>query len=281
MAIYDREWYRVERGRRPPGRTAPAVRALLIANVAVFVFEFFVAVPWFGWNPVTGGLGMRPHDVVGRFMVWEIVTSMFLHATPLHLLFNMFVLWMFGTPVERRLGSGVFLRFYFGAGIAAGLAYVAFGLLSMPFMPAVGASGAIMGILAYYTLLNPNAVVLLFFVIPMRMVWVMVLLVGFDLYGFVFSSPGSSGIAHTAHLGGALFGYLYYRYAHRIDRFFLNLELRSKRKKDRRREEDLSSLQADVDRLLQKIYDEGMTALSDRERRFLREASEKLRGRRR
>jgi membrane associated rhomboid family serine protease len=230
-----------------------------------------------GWDPIQGGLGMKPEDVIGRFWIWQIVTSMFLHDpyTPFHLLMNMLILWLFGRHVEQRLGSRTYLRFYFLAGLAAGLAYVVFGFLRMRGTPAVGASGAIFGILVYFTMLNPNLVVNLFFILPMRMIWVTTLFVGLDLYYFVFN-PGSSGVANSAHLGGALFGFLYYRYGHRVDRFFTKLEVKASVKADRKKDDDLDRLQAEVDDLLDIIREKGMDGLTARQKKFLHEASLKL-----
>jgi len=276
MAIDNRDWYR----NSTPIRRAPSpwrvTKALLIANIACYVL-MFICREAFGWDPIHGGLGMKPEDVIGRFWIWQVFTSMFLHDpdTPFHLLLNMLVLWMFGRYVEQRLGSRAYLRFYFMAGLAAGLAYVVFGFLRMRGTPAVGASGAIMGIIVYFTMLNPNLVVNLFFVIPMRMVWVTTLFVGLDLYYFAFS-PGASHVANSAHLGGALFGFLYYRYGHRVDRFFTKIEVKAQVMSSRKKEDELDRLQAEVDRLLDVIRDKGMVGLSKKEKKFLHDASRRL-----
>jgi membrane associated rhomboid family serine protease len=278
MGIYDRAWYRSAPTRRRSSMTS-AVKVLVIVNVVCFLIAGLLKGR--GWDPVEGGLGMKPEDVVEKLYVWQIFTSMFLHDTDRlwHILINMLMLWMFGRHVERRLGPKTFLKFYFGAGILSGIAYVVIGLFTLPFVPAVGASGAVMGVMVYFTMLNPNVIVNLFFFFPMRMIWATAIFVGYDLYFFVFAPPGATGVAHTAHLGGALFGYLYFRYAHRIDRFFMNLEMRAGKKvreKEVRRSADVDD---EVERLLEKIHRSGIESLSDRERRFLREASERLRKR--
>jgi len=295
MAIDNRDWYRDDnrdrhsdgtRNRRAPSPW-PVTKALLITNIACYVLMFICREA--GWDPIHGGLGMKPEDVIGSFWIWQVFTSMFLHDpdTPLHLLLNMMVLWLFGRYVEQRLGSRTFLRFYFLAGLAAGLAYVIFGFLSMRGTPAVGASGAIMGILVYFTMLNPNLVVNLFFFIPMRMIWVTTLFVGLDLYYFVFS-PGANGVANSAHLGGALFGFLYYRYGHRVDRFFTRIEVkaqvnaevkaaeRASRKPRPKREVELDRPQEEVNRLLDVITAKGMDGLTEEEKKFLHDASRRL-----
>jgi len=276
MAIYDRDWYREDAPRRRAPSPFPVTKALLIANVVCYLLQF-VCREAFGWDPIDGGLGMKPDDVIGRFWIWQIFTSMFLHDpdSPFHLLVNMFVLWSFGRYVEQRLGKWRYFRFYMTAGLAAGLAYVIFGFLRMRGNPAVGASGAIMGILVYFTMLNPNLTVRLFFVLPMRMIWVTALFVGLDLYYFVFS-PGSHGVANSAHLGGALFGFLYYRYGHRVDRFFTKMEVTAKARSGRRKSDDLDRMQEEVDRLLGVISRKGLEGLSPKEKKFLNEASRRL-----
>lgn len=278
MGMHEREWYRVGGGGRPPFRLK-VVHVLVAANVAVFLLQMVALRAW-NWSAAAEGFGLYPRDVVGRLHVWQIVTSMFLHATPLHLFFNMFVLWMFGQQVEAHLGRWPFVRFYFGAGIAAGIAYVVLGLLTNSTAGAVGASGAIMGVLVYFTCLRPNATVYLFFMVPMKMVVATALIVGLDLFFFVFGTSGSTGIAHTAHLGGALYGYLYYRFAPRVARVFKDRSTRRRGQTAARREESLGEMQTEVDRLLDRISAHGLDSLSEKDKRFLREASERLKHRR-
>ena len=250
------------------------VVTLIIINVVVFVLSAILRKA--GWDPVYQGFGLVPDDVVRRFMIWEIVTSMFLHDGTWHILVNMLILFVFGSGVEQRIGRGPFLRLYFGAGLLAALAYIVFGLFEAPFVPAVGASGAGLGILVYFTMLNPRARVLFFFLIPMQMIWLTSIFLAIDLYWFVFSPPGGTGVAHTAHLGGALFGFIYYRYAHKIDLFFLKLEVKEKQRKPGKAIRERDRLRADVDRLLDKVNAGGLDALSAREKKALKNASERL-----
>ncbi len=274
MGIYDRGWYRDQPRVQAPRRTS-AVVTLMIVNVVVFVLSEILRKA--GWDPVSGGFGLVPNDVVSRFMIWQIVTSMFLHGGIFHIGINMLVLYMFGAGVEQRIGRGPFLRLYFGAGILAGLAYIVFGLFDAPFRPGVGASGGVMGVLVYFTMLNPNARVLFMMFIPMRTIWVTTIILGIDLYWFAFAPPGGTGIAHTAHLGGAAFGFFYYRYAHAIDLFFLKLELKGKHRNSARSRGERERLRAEVDALLDKVNAGGLDALTPREKKALKDASERLR----
>ncbi len=273
MGIYDRGWYR-EQQRISAPRSRSMVVTLIIINVVAFLLAAVLRES--GWDPVYGGLGLVPDDVVRRVMIWQVVTSMFLHGGLYHLLINMLILFLFGSGVEQRIGRGPFLRLYFGAGIAAAVAYIVFGLFDAPFRPAVGASGAVMGLLVYFTMLNPRARVMFMLIIPMQMMWLTIMILSIDLYWFAFAPPGGTGVAHTAHLGGALFGFLYYRYAHQVDFFFLKLETRGPARASTRSVKERERLRKDVDRLLDKVNEGGLDALSAREKKTLKEASERL-----
>jgi hypothetical protein len=162
--------------------------------------------------------------------------------------------------------------------VVASLAYVVIGLLTDADIPALGASGAIMGVLVYYTMENPNATVFIFpFPFPLRMKWVTIGYVALDLWGF--AHPGMSTVAHSAHLGGALFGFLYYRYAHRVGRFFTDRAVRAEVRRESRPPPRSPDLQNEVDRLLEKISESGIDALSEKEKDFLKDASRRLRDR--
>jgi membrane associated rhomboid family serine protease len=187
-----------------PGAMTPAVKMLLIANAAVFVLQFIL--------PLVGYFGLTPALVVERLFLWQVVTYLFLHADPLHLLFNMLALWMFGVDLERRWGYQAFLRYYFVCGVGAGLCSVVVSLLPLDFAnelyitPTIGASGAIYGLLLAYGLLFPERTIFFFiFPVPAR---IYVIIAGaFILYKSVMDTSG--GTAHFAHLGGMAFGYAY------------------------------------------------------------------------
>jgi hypothetical protein len=122
-----------------PGPLTPAIKALIAVNVVVFLASLFV--------PLVRMLGLRPADVVQHFAAWQLVTYMFLHAGPMHLLFNMLALWMFGVELERMWGTTYFTKFYFITGVCAGLTQLLLGILPLPFagefygVVTIGASG--------------------------------------------------------------------------------------------------------------------------------------------
>lgn len=230
------------------GRITETVKILLIVNVIFYLGSLFIIKPdpamqlfalWFVENP--------------SWQVWQPLTHMFMHdlSSPMHIAFNMYALWMFGSPIENALGQKRFIFFYFSAGLGAALihtlvnyyhfnnaseAIMALGfnaqditdiLTSGSFseripretaqslyesfsVPAVGASGAIMGVLVAFGMLFPNSSLgLLFIPVPIKAKYFIPILVGIDLFSGVtgFSIFGAN-IANWAHLGGALFGFI-------------------------------------------------------------------------
>ena len=198
-----------------PGSPTPAVKALLVATIGVFLVQYvlgFIGSPSYGdaGFATIMWLGLTPALFV-RGYLWQPVTYLFLHAGFMHLIFNMLALWMFGVDLERRWGRTAFLRYYFVCGIGAGLTCVAVGLLPLAASydvyrtPTIGASGAIYGLLLAYAIFFPNRIIYYFiFPIPVR---IYVLLAG--LLVLYESARGGGGVAHFAHLGGLIFGYLY------------------------------------------------------------------------
>jgi membrane associated rhomboid family serine protease len=188
----------------PAGGITPAVKLLLIANAAVFFLQFLAPdflVRWFA---------LWPYLVWSRLNIWQLVTYMFLHGGFMHILFNMFALWMFGCQIEKLFGRGRFLRFYFFTGIAAGLTHLIFMPTSM--VPVIGASGATYGILLAFALYFPDTKLFIFpFVFTPIKAKYLVLIVGAIAFFGSVSAQGGSGIAHLAHLGGMVFAYFYIR----------------------------------------------------------------------
>ena len=197
-----------------PGPITPAVRALIIANVAVYVAMLATPGP-IGDVIVRDLFGLRPSAVIEGGRVWQLVTYLFLHSSASigHIVFNMLALWMFGVELERRWGTTFFTKYYFVCGIGAGLCAVAISLL--PFeataltyeQATIGASGAIYGLLLAWALLFPERRILFMFIFPLS-ARVFVLLIG--AIAFVSALQGTGGaVSNVAHLGGLLAGWLY------------------------------------------------------------------------
>ena len=136
----------------------------------------------------------------GNFKPYQLITHMFAHGGFFHILFNMYALWLFGSVLERGWGAKRFLIFYFACGLAAGLAQ----MFLVPYGSSIGASGAVMGLIAAFAYTYPNVE---FFIIPIpfpiKVKWLAVGYAVLDIFG---GFSGSDGIAHFAHLGGLVMG---------------------------------------------------------------------------
>ena len=208
------------------GRITRGVRDLIIANVAVFGLQVLARLgSGGGIEPI---FGLQPEMVIHQYRLWQLVTYMFLHSPTWlgHLLLNMLMLWMFGTEVERAWGTAAFLRYYFVCGIGAGLT----SCLMFRSYTTIGASGAIFGVMLAYALLFPNRQILFWFIFPMRAVSFVLLCGGIELFSLLSLQDG---VAHIAHLGGLLFGYLYLKRAWRVREFFRELHWKLRRRRFR------------------------------------------------
>ena len=188
------------------------IRNLILINLVVFLL----------WNVQTG-IFWVPQMMIDHFLVswtgltegrfWILVTSIFSHHQLWHLLMNMFVLYSFGRVVESVLGPRRFLKFYLIAGIISSLSHalVSRFLLNDASIPALGASGAISGVILLFALMFPKEKLYVLGIVPLPAIWGAILFVGLDLWGlFSQFEGGGLPIGHGAHLGGALAGLIYY-----------------------------------------------------------------------
>lgn len=193
------------------GSLPQGVKWLLIANVAVYLIYFFGSL-------ATGqslALFAPLRLVAGQFLhgyVWQPVTYMFLHdvGNPWHIVFNMLMLWMFGSPLEQVWGTRRFLQYYFLCGIAAGLCVVLVNALMGPpylYYPTIGASGALFGLLLAFGVLFAETVVMFSFLFPIKAKYMVMIMGALE---FLFVCMGmNNGVSNVAHLGGMAFGYAY------------------------------------------------------------------------
>ena len=181
------------------GPLSQAIKALIIANVAVFVAQYFLAA-------VTDLFALWPILVVRKLWIWQVGSYMFLHASVGHIVVNMLTLWMFGSELERIWGTRYFLKFYLLTGLGAGVLTVLVALLPFTYTqgiyvsPTVGASGAIFGLLLAYGMYFPDRPVYLYFVFPIPARY-FVLIIG------AISFFAGGGVAHATHLGGVAVAY--------------------------------------------------------------------------
>jgi membrane associated rhomboid family serine protease len=190
----------------------PAVSVIIGINVLVFLaWQAASVVPGLGDFMVVNFLVSTSRLIHGY--LWTLVTAAFSHNELWHLAINMFVLWSFGTVLERLWGARIFVIFYLVAAVVSSLTHCTVSSLIMGNgdIPALGASGAVSGLLLAYALYFPRHKILLFGVIPVPALAGVLAFVGIDLWGLVAQSRGGGlPIGHGAHLGGALAGALMY-----------------------------------------------------------------------
>lgn len=194
------------------------VSKIIMINVLVFLL----------WNiyGLTNLQFMMDHflvswSAVSQGRIWTLLTTVFSHNMLFHLFINMFVLYNFGIIVENYLGPRRFLKFYLLAAIAGSLAHcmVSTLLMHQPQSAALGASGAISGVVLYFALIYPNERVYIFGLIPIPAIWAAVIFTSIDALGLIDQTRGGgTPIGHGAHLGGALAGLIYYLSGHKFPR---------------------------------------------------------------
>jgi membrane associated rhomboid family serine protease len=269
----------------PSYRITPWVGRLIIANAVVLLLLMTL----FTSRQVMQLLQFSPRSAFTQ--PWTFFTYMFVHGGLLHLLANMLMLFVFGTAVESRLGSRHFILYYLFCGVGAAV----FSLLLAGVMPIgafVGASGAVLGVAVAFAIFWPDAELIVFPIpVPIKARTLVIGLVVLDIVGSQLWP--NDGIAHIAHVGGALFGYLFFRVqslsrrspsqtAQAVERVVMVQSGSSE--PDRRtpvtpmrprRRVDADPVAAEVDRVLDKISEKGISSLTAAERRFLDEVAKK------
>lgn len=246
-------------------------------------------------------------DKVLRGQIWRVVTAGFCHDRLgiWHLLFNMLFLYWFGKRLEGRYGSSEFCCFYFASLLVSSFAYMALDLYTGVMVPAIGASGAIWGVVALYATLYPYDRIYVYFLFPVQIRFLALIYFAFDLHPVLLALSGQqvwSGVGHAAHIGGAIFGFAYWYFGLRISPQFDRLRRRKKanrwansapanaRERNAAPREGIykfpgveserridSGHEAKMDALLTKISNEGREALTDEELAFLMDTSRQLR----
>jgi len=252
-----------------------AVKKLLIINGAVFLLQFL------GGNSIINLFGLFPRLAWSKLYIWQFVSYMFLHGGFLHLGLNMYALWMFGTEVEKMWGTKAFYRYYFITGIGAGLIHTLVTPMSM--VPTIGASGAVMGILLAFGMLFPERriTMLLFFVMPVTLK-AKHLVMGFAAISILSGMSGSpDGIAHFAHLGGMLIGYIYIKGGlstifEKITKLFSDTKRRSNMHVHKDNTAELEKLKRIVDTILDRANEVGFENLTRDEKTVLKKAGKIL-----
>lgn len=216
-----------------PGMT-PMMKKIVFATGGVwglqllFSFAGIDLASGIGWFP---GLGLVPSQFIFG-AIYQPLTYMFLHSPvdPMHILFNMVMLWMFGSSLERFWGSRAFLRYYIVCGVGGGIAAIAMGLLTgNGSATTIGASGALFGLFVAFGIVFSRRTVLFMLIFPMQARVMAAIMIGLNLF-YLLNSRGD-GVSYIAHLGGALTGYLFLNRAWRIGEFYRELRWKIKRRR--------------------------------------------------
>jgi membrane associated rhomboid family serine protease len=175
------------------------IKNLMIIMGAVYLLQM-VFNSWINYY-----FGLIPILVWKKYYIWQLATYIFLHGGITHILFNLLALWMFGGELESLWGSKKFLRYFLFCGIGAGICTVI--LTPYQFIPVIGASGAIYGILLAFGWLFPNRLIYIYFLFPIPAKYMVIIFGLIELFSSMQGTGG--GIAHLTHLGGLLFGLVY------------------------------------------------------------------------
>ena len=301
MGIENREYLRDESDgaagsfRRPSSK--PMTVILVVVTVAVFVLQIMTSrpngLPGASTSLVQEWLALNFDDVMTRGQIWRLLTYAFCHdqSNLLHIVFNMMVLYSIGGVLRHLLGDREFLWFYLVAAVFAGICSLVFYRLVGIRAEIIGASGATMGVFCLVALHYPRQKVLLMGIIPIEFRWLLAAFVAIDTLPMISQVAAAfqnrqtvSQVANSAHIGGLIFGFLYFRWNMRItrwwDQFAGRIAIRRRRGKLRvftESPEPESNLSSQVDDILEKISREGEASLTSRERNILAQASKQYR----
>jgi rhomboid family protein len=282
MGFYDRDYQRGGYYDRQPGLNLGGPRSMvtnvIISTATVYLLQLFSN------NWLTEAWILPKGWYREPWQAYRLLTYGFLHSPGdvWHILLNMFALWLFGRDVEYRYGRREFLVFYLLAIIISGLVWTIAEIPNPLPSAALGASGGVTAVVILFAMNFPYRTILFMFFIPMPMWVAAVIMVVMDAYG---AMNRSGTIACTAHLGGAMFGFLYFQWGWRLERLLPSSSLWERlRPKPKLRVHDPESpddTEKAVDDILKKIQDHGRDSLTRRERRILEEASREYQKKRR
>ena len=263
---------------------------LILINIVVFILDpilaravgtfMFVAQdgePLLQLKPLAAWGHFSASTAISGLQIWRFITFQFLHGGIYHLLFNMLALFFFGPMIESYLGSRRFLAFYLLCGVSGAVMYLLLLVMGVVvganWIPLIGASAGIFGVLIAGARIAPNTTVMLLFPpIPMRLKTLAWIMVGIGAYTVLFGGNNAGGEA--GHLGGAVLGFWLIRQPHLLN-FAARRAKRGFSPRGRRRRPTVTD--AEVDRILEKVRSEGLASLSENEKRTLQRATDEQR----
>jgi membrane associated rhomboid family serine protease len=248
-------------------RITPVVKWLLIINIASFLLGFLV--PRFGFFQYEY-FSVWPKNFRTSMQIWRYITYQFLHAGLGHIFWNMFVLFFFGTMLEKLWGSKKFLTFYLICGMTGGIFYPVLAHIGwLPRAQLVGASGSILGMLAAAAILFPKMIVYVFGVFPMRMSILAIIIGIMSLLPVLRPSATNNAGGEAAHIGGMCAGAIYVL----SDKWRQRVKMKVHKNIWQKKMTDHRSLELEVDRILKKVHDNGMHSLTYKEKKILKQAT--------
>jgi len=266
-----------------PGETAykpqiftEAIKILISINFVIYVLQSIA-----GKEDVFFRLfGLVPNVFISELMLWQPFTYMFFHAPYYssvgisHILLNMLGLWVFGRELEQAWGKNKFLKYYFLTGIGSAVITYLFQINSDN--PVIGASGAVYGILLAYGISFPNRMLYIWGLIPVRSIWLVVIMGSIAFFGLL---GRADGISHVTHISGMFIGYMLLKKKWKLAEIIFamrkkTVEFQVQRKEDRAIKKKY--INRDIDIILEKIKEVGFSGLSNEEQSKLYEASKNL-----
>jgi len=259
-----------------PQLLTDAIKVLISVNFGIYLLQSVS-----GKEEVFFRLfGLVPNAFLSELMLWQPFTYMFFHAPFYssvgisHILLNMLGLWVFGRELEQAWGKKNFLKYYFITGIGSGLVTYFFQTGSEN--PVIGASGAVYGVLLAYGLLYPNRMLYIWGIIPVRSMWLVIIMGAIAFFGIL---GNSDGISHVTHISGMLIGYVLLKKKWNWREVWFSIrkktiEFQVQRQEDKSIKKKM--IQKDIDSILNKIQKVGFSGLSDAEQSKLYEASKTM-----
>ena len=252
------------------GLFSEAIKVLITVNFLIYLLQSIsgLEVATDLWRL----FGLVPKQIWSNLMLWQPFTYLFFHdSNPWHVLMNMFVLWMFGTELERAWGKKNFIKYYFITGIGSGIITGCFSLNSM--VPLIGASGAVFGIILAYGLIFPNRTIYLWGIFPIKSIVFVIFVGALSLFSTINST---SNVSHLTHLAGMFIGYIYLKRKWRFKTIMFSLRkmiIEYQIQKEEKKAIFKKSVENDIDILLDKINRSGFDSLSSDEEKQLYENS--------
>ena len=279
--LYDRSYMR-----SPFNGNESTIKQLILINIGVFVLQKVFEI-WFQSSFVLDWFALSSQDFQ-KGLIWQSLSYSFIHGSFLHIFMNLISLYFMGPAVSNSIGKHSFLKLYLGAALLGALIWLLFNWNDRGYL--VGASASIFGVLVFFCVSHKDSELVLFpLPIPIKAKWLGIALVGWQLLSLPSEMNRTTNIAYSAHLGGALFGFLFYHLHFIRDFSFFQWTKQVKKKwKNSSKQptkttkefslniQNRNALQVEVDRILDKINDHGFRSLTNDEKQTLDKARDVL-----